>query len=252
MAKPDDPGSMGPTYSYINNIKSPSQMGMGSDGNIGTLGDDIMGLFAYVRILVTGEGKASKTGKPLGNRFFMKAAKMKCKDIVTQQEVDRSVYYNYVPDGTIPFISEAMEGGGFSDFRGLVPGLISNLNQIHPISMLKSFTKTGVPDCQAIRMEFINENNSTGYDVGYVTNDDIADMNPCWFPNKVNPVENTRCSEGFTSMRNQPQPNDTSRRSETKVDYSKMPNDLLIKLYYSSLGLLGLYIFLNMFLKKKL
>jgi hypothetical protein len=105
-------------------------------------------------------------------------------------------------------------------------------------------------------MEFVNTNNKKGYTTGYVTNDDIDLMNPCWFPNKRNPVNNNRCSEGFTTMRNQstPQPSDEYEygRTETTIDYSKMPNDLLIKLYYSSLGLLGLYIFLNMFLKKKL
>jgi hypothetical protein len=249
---------IGPTYSYVDNINSPTSraMGMSSAGSISVLGRDIKGLLAYVKLLVTGEGRASKTGKPLGNKFFLKASGLKCKDIATEQEVDRSVYYNYVPDGTVPFISNAMEGSGFSDFRGLVPGLLSNLNQIHPISMLMSFTQTKIPDCQAITMEFVNTDNSKGYTTGYVTNDDIKDMNPCWFPNKRNPVENTRCSEGFTSMRNQstPQPSDEYEygRTETTIDYSKMPNDLLIKLYYSSLGLLGLYIFLNMFLKKKL
>jgi hypothetical protein len=37
----------------------------------------------------------------------------------------------------------------------------------------------------------------------------------------------------------------------SRVDYSKMPNDIVIKFYYSMLGLLGLYILLRMMFKKR-
>ena len=33
---------------------------------------------------------------------------------------------------------------------------------------------------------------------------------------------------------------------EAKKDYSKMPDDMFLKIYYSSLGLLGLYMFLKL------
>ena len=36
-----------------------------------------------------------------------------------------------------------------------------------------------------------------------------------------------------------------------KEDYSKMPDDTLIKIYYSMLGLLGIYILLKLMMKKK-
>ena len=33
---------------------------------------NIAGLFAYTKVLSTGQGKASATGGPLGNKFFLK------------------------------------------------------------------------------------------------------------------------------------------------------------------------------------
>ena len=43
----------------------------------------------------------------------------------------------------------------------------------------------------------------------------------------------------------------TEHDVETKKDYSKMPDDMFLKIYYSSLGLLGLYIFLKLLERRK-
>lgn len=61
---------LGPSYQYYKNIKLPDEIGMSSDGSLSALGDDVDGLIAYVELLVSGEGKASSTGRPLGNKFF--------------------------------------------------------------------------------------------------------------------------------------------------------------------------------------
>ena len=103
---------LGPTYSYSNNIKSPKQLKMSGKGTIQHMTKDVDGLIEYVSLLVTGKSKASKTGKPLGNKFFLKTG-AKClandsctdpNDTSTCQSVDRYIYINNVPDGNIPFI----------------------------------------------------------------------------------------------------------------------------------------------------
>ena len=54
-------------------------------------------------MLVTGKGRASKTGKPLGNKFFLKTGGQ-CNPIDKKgNTVDRYLYINNVPDGSIPF-----------------------------------------------------------------------------------------------------------------------------------------------------
>jgi hypothetical protein len=57
-------------------------------------------------------------------------------------------------------------------------------------------------------------------------------------------------SESFTDKgdNNVPAKNDNKTAI---IDYSKMPNDYIIRFYYSMLGLLGLYILLRLMLKKK-
>jgi hypothetical protein len=65
---------LGPGYDYWSNIKAPSQMGMSENGSLGTLANNIAGIIGYVEVLVSGKGNASKTGAPLGNKFFLKTA----------------------------------------------------------------------------------------------------------------------------------------------------------------------------------
>ena len=105
---------IGPDYPYYKYIKTPSEIGMSGDGSLSQLGNDIDGLIGYVELLVSGGGKASATGQPLGNKFFLKTGG-KCTDKSTRQDVDRYIYINNVPTGQIPFISQGL-GVNFSEF----------------------------------------------------------------------------------------------------------------------------------------
>ncbi len=107
---------LGPTYPYYKNIKTPSDIGMSDRGTIQQMAKDINGLIQYVELLVTGDSKASATGQPLGNKFFLKTG-AKCaaidsctdsNDPSTCQKVDRYIYVNNVPQGNIPFISSGL------------------------------------------------------------------------------------------------------------------------------------------------
>jgi hypothetical protein len=244
---------LGPDYNYSANIKPPTELGMSSAGTFGALENDIGGLLSYVKVLVTGNTNASRTGKPLGTKFFLPTP-VKCTDKATDQEVVRSIYINNVPDGTIPFISGASMGSGgitFPDFKGLVPGLLSNLGQINPLQILQAFTSGASPTCQKITMETIDAKNNIGSASAYVTNTDIQLMNDAWFtispkPDTTEPKDE---DEAFKTIQAE-----TSLINEkgTEINYSKMPNDFIIKLYYTSLGLLGLYIFLKMMLRHRM
>ena len=244
---------LGPDYNYSANIKPPTELGMSSSGTFGALENDIGGLLAYVKVIVTGQSKASRTGQALGSKFFLETP-VKCTDKATGEEVKRSIYINNVPDGTIPFISGASMGTGgisFPDFKGLVPGLMSNLAQINPLQILQAFTSGASPTCQKITMETIDTKNRRKTASAYVTNTDIQMMNKDWFPNGIKPntKESSNEDDGFKTMQAE-----TSLINEngTEINYSKMPNDFIVKLYYTSLGLLGLYIFLKMMLRHRM
>lgn len=244
---------LGPDYSYSKHILAPAQIGMSGYGSFGTLGDDIAGLMGYVDVLVTGKCQfgncANSVGKPLGTKFFLKTP-AECTDATGKLQT-RSIYVNNVPDGSLPFITDSINGMGIrmGDFEGLLPGVLSNLSQIHPMQMLSAFTTTGkAPKCQSVTMETIDSNDFSIPGQGYVLNSEIQQMNPDWFKVPGHPKPAIP-AEGFCNLLS---PTAAEPSSLNRADYSKMPDDLLIKFYYSSLGLLGIYIFMKMMLKKKL
>jgi hypothetical protein len=160
---------LGPTYPYYNNIKSPSQIGMSDKGTIQQMSNNIVGLTNYVELLVSGKSKASKTGGPLGNKFFLKTGG-KCVDNTdgSNNQVDRYIYINNVPQGDIPFISSGL-GVNFTDFRGLIPGAMSNFNVLNPFGLFQSFLAGSTPPCQEITMQTIDINNNKSSETHFVT-----------------------------------------------------------------------------------
>ena len=79
-----------PAYPYSDYVKTPKEMGMGTKGNLHTLGKDIKGLKSYIALLIDGKSHASKAphGKPLGNKFFLKTGKT-CTDEKTGELQDQ-------------------------------------------------------------------------------------------------------------------------------------------------------------------
>ena len=188
---------LGPTYPYYKNIKTPSEIGMSTRGSLSAVANDITGLIAYVEVLVTGKSKASATGGPLGNKFFLKTG-AKCMDKSNNKQVDRYIYVNNVPVGNIPFISSGLDVN-FSEFKGLIPGTMGNLNVLNPFSIMSAFLAGSTPECQELTMQTIDNNNNKSSETHYVTTVDIKNMDPCTFQNGRNPVYNSKCRETFQS-----------------------------------------------------
>jgi len=166
-----------------------------------------------LKFLVTGRGKASSTGKPLGDKFFLKTFAT-CKDKSSGEVVDRYVYVNNIPDGSIPFISDGMNMN-FSEFEGLVPGTMSNLSAMNPMLIFQAFMSGSQPECQEITLETVDVNNNRSSEIRHVTTVDIQNLNPCSFPNKTNPISGLKCREAFTNMR-------SKRSSIPNVFFSKI------------------------------
>jgi hypothetical protein len=230
---------LGPTYPYYKNIKAPDQIGMSDKGTMQQMSNNIDGLISYVEVLVSGKSKASATGGPLGNKFFLQTGG-KCLDNTTDgsnNQVDRYIYINNVPDGDIPFISSGM-GVNFSDFEGLIPGTMGNLNALNPFAILQSFTSGATPPCQEITMQTIDSRNNKSSETHFVTVTDIKNTNPCSFPNKTNPVTGVKCKEDFTT-----------RGVAENASPVEMPDDIVAQVYFAGLACLGIYI-LHRFMEK--
>jgi len=207
-------------YPYYKNIKTPKELGISSTGDLNTLDKDISGLTEYVKLLVSGDSKASVKSNLLGNKYFLNTG-AKCRNTSDNTLVDRYIYINNVPQENIPIISDAVNAK-FTDFKGLLPGTISNLNALNPFSMMDSFKIGNNPQCQEITMETIDNNNAYSTETHYVTMLDIQNMNACNFANKINPITNSKCQENF----------------KCNLNY---PSDLLTQLYFTTLMILVLY-----------
>jgi hypothetical protein len=230
---------LGPDYQYFKQIKTPTQLGVSSDGGFDNLANDIKALVAYVDVLVSGGGDASVTGKPLGNKFFLKTG-AKCKvvsnDSTNGSIVDRYSYVNNVPDGNIPFISAGLDGVQFTDFEGLIPGTMSNAANINPLALFQSFQLGSTPDCQSVTLETIDANNNVSSATNYVATIDIKNMPASWFPNKTNPITGSTEREAFTQRRRR------GMRKPCTKRMGSIPDGTLSSLYYMMLGFLCLVI----------
>jgi hypothetical protein len=227
---------LGPDYNYSKRIKSPDELGMSSHGSISTLTKNITGLIGYVNVLAVGGGRAQKTTSgPLGDRFFLKTG-AKCKNVDNGELVHRSIYVDNIPDGSIPFITEALGGLKLTTFEGLVPGVMSNLARIHPMQIFQSFMTGSTPDCKAITLNTVDKdhNFTSSTETAFLTLDDI------------------KMVESFETLNDNNDNNDTDDNIKNKIkNYSRMPDDIYIKIYYSALGLFGLYILMRLFKKNK-
>lgn len=234
---------LGPTYPYYNNIKTPKEIGMSDKGTIKQMSKDIKGLIEYVELLVTGKSKASTTGTALGNKFFLKtgakcAAIDSCTDPnneTTCQKVDRYIYIDNVPEGNIPFISGGL-GANFSEFKGLIPGAMGNLNVLNPFAILRAFLSGSNPPCQPLTMTTITNDNIKSSETNYVTLADISNMDPCSFTDKKNPVSKKKCKETFQNY----------NRNQEEV----MPDDSIAQIYFASLAVICIYILYRLMEKK--
>lgn len=225
---------LGPDYKYFKQIKTPSELGVSSEGGLDHLSDDVSALIAYVELLVAGTGDASTTGRPLGNKFFLKTG-AKCKvvsnDSTNGSVVDRYNYINNVPDGNIPFISSGLGDVEFTSFRGLIPGAISSAAEINPFGLFQAFQMGSTPDCQSVTLETIDANNNVSSATNYVATIDLKNMPGSWFPNKRNPVTGQTSREAFGQ-----------RHKPCTKRMGRIPNGTLSSLYHMTIGFLCLVI----------
>ena len=221
---------LGPNYEYWRQVNTPAEIGMSSSGSLGALATDVRGLVAYVQMLVTGGGSASKSGRPLGNKFFLETGGT-CLEEGTNRKASRNIYINNVPDGSIPFISSGL-GMNFGDFKGLIPGLMSNAGRINPLSIFQAFMQKSEPPCRAVTLETIDVNNNVSRETRHVATSDLQSMSPCSFPNRINPITNRPCVEAFTESHENP-------RQQSMLE---IPDDPVAQAYYACVGALALYL----------
>ena len=208
---------LGPDYPYYKFISTPGEMNMSSEGSLSATSNNVAGLINYVQMMVEGTGPGNHSGnpnQPLGNKFFLQTG-AQCMDNKSKQLVDRYMYINNIPDGSIPLLTKGA-GIAFKDFRGLIPGIMGNLEDMNPLSIFKGFMEGNNPPCTSICMDTVGQPsidgstnpNQAGHMCKYVSDADIANIPPCSFPDGKNPQTKVKCRSTFTTLQ------DMERRGE--------------------------------------
>jgi len=246
-------------YNYSEFIYTPKELGVVVGDSLSNVENGVAAIFSYVKLLVEGRSKASKTGKPLGNKYFLPTSES-CIDETTNTKETRSLYFDNVPTGNLGILKDT--GQEFSEFRGLVPGAIEDVMAIGNIDFFSVFTKTGIPKCLPVKLKTIDIKNRESSDTQFVTISDIEQISPCNFikesndKNSKNPVTGAVCTrQGFTLQSDTT--NEEKNNAEIYKNYYKldddgdadgknmklmMPDDLFLKVLFYSLGGLSLYI----------
>ena len=241
-------------YSYSEHIRGPGC----TDGGYcySSKGSKIVhnteGLLATVRILIEGDGDLVKGDTPMGAYAFLETGAT-CKDSTTGKTVPRYSFVDFRPSGNIPFLSSAA-GIDLSVLKGLIPGMVETAAMISPSAILTAFSEGPTPSCTEIRMLAMDNSSNVNVESRHVIDTDLAAMDPCWFSatqtgkftikskevskkKRTNPYTGDKC-EGFQNLNTSP------------LDYSKLPEDNFIKIYYTVMTLFLLYLLLKVFLKK--
>lgn len=130
---------MGPSYSYSDNIPGPASKGVGTRGTIGQLATNTGAIFDYMKYMISGPA--------LGNQYFVNSGG-------TCSAPDKSIqtrhnYINNVSNGRA-VLPEAMKrdlGSVASDFNGLIPGMLEDVEGLNPVNLFSSLSADSTPEC---------------------------------------------------------------------------------------------------------
>lgn len=176
----DTGGLLGPKYSYADELKTPSEMGIGRDGSFDGIMRAVGGINYYVDAIGFGEATmlAEKMGmhqSPLGIRYFIKTGQ------TCSNGADMYEYISTVPSGLPGRVGKEIKQALKVDFRGLAPGIIEDAaGALNPLPLFKSVTGSGYAKCKKVTLPVGNMN-------GEVRSS--FDPNNVWIPDNYKVVD---------------------------------------------------------------
>ena len=180
---------MGPSYSYMEHIKSPSELGVGSRGTVGQIATNTSAIGSYIKYMISGPA--------LGNRYFVNTGgSCEASDKSIQS---RHNFINNVASGAqlLPQSMKSSLGGIASNFDGLIPGMMEDAEEgLNPVHVFSSLAADSTPACECYTCE-----TSGGPQSRFLNKDLTADFDP----DICKQVDISKCietKEGFTDISN--------------------------------------------------
>ena len=127
---------LGPSYSYADSITGPTSLGVGSNGSFGQLGTNANAIAYYTDALITGN-------PPLGNQYFVNTGGMCTAPNGSLQP--RHNYINNMSTGAGALPAAISELG--SDFNGLIPGVVDDIEGLNPLHLFSALMADANPPC---------------------------------------------------------------------------------------------------------
>jgi hypothetical protein len=127
---------LGPSYSYADSITGPTSLGVGSNGSFGQLGTNANAIAYYTEALITGN-------PPLGNQYFVNTGGMCAAPNGSLQP--RYNYINNMSTGAGALPAAISELG--SDFNGLIPGVVDDIEGLNPLYLFSALVADSNPPC---------------------------------------------------------------------------------------------------------
>lgn len=173
---------MGPAYSYADNLPGPSTLGVGTDGSFSQLSTNASAISTYVKTMITGD-------PPLGNQYFVNTGGVcTAPDGSTQPRMN---YINNKASGADLMPASMSEIG--SDFNGLIPGIVGDIEGLNPMYMFTALSSDGTPACECYKC-----NVTTGSGTAFLT----TSLSPDFDGNECQKVDVSQCKPPVESFAN--------------------------------------------------
>jgi len=153
--KAESPGFLGPSYSFADELKSPGEIGVRSDGSVNGIMAAVAGVNYYTDVIGFGEATSlnrMQNGdnlKPMGIRYFLPTGAT-CSNGALMW-----AYIDSVPKGNLmgKRITNAMQQMGLPGMRGLAPGILEDARDaLNPMPIFQAAMGTGYPKCKLVSL----------------------------------------------------------------------------------------------------
>jgi len=151
----DSPGFFGPSYSFADELKSPLEIGVRSDGSPEGISKAVAGVGYYTDVMGFGEATGinkmvnGDNVKPMGLRYFMPTG------AVCSNGAQMWTYIDTLPKGDLlgNRVKQALSDMGLPGMRGLAPGIMEDARDaLNPMPMFRAAMGSGYPKCKQVTL----------------------------------------------------------------------------------------------------
>jgi hypothetical protein len=145
---------LGPEYNYADELKTPSELGIGRDGSFEGIMRAVAGVNYYVDAIGFGQptGLAKAQGRrmhqqPLGVRFFTKTG------ATCSNGADMYEYIDTIPKGLGGRVGNEIQKTMGVQFRGLAPGIVEDsASALDPRPFFQAVIGSGYAQCKKVTL----------------------------------------------------------------------------------------------------